>query len=293
MARASKKKLHPTSSLSLSARLELLSPKRRETVRPAIEHPREFVLLSIRALADRLKTDPATMVRIVRAMKFDSYREFQHYLHELSIAYATSVDTMKTIRAGQISIGGQARASLEQDQRNLEALIKGLEPARIANLAKRIYNADRIVVIGGDLASNLVNFLQHHLIILNLPAVSATSPAEVVHRLRFVGKRDVAIAISFRRGLRQTVEGLRQARSNGAFCVGITDTLVSPIGQFAHECYLTSVDTPSFGASYVAAMALLNVIVVACANYRRPRTMTILKKVEQEQRHGFRWYENT
>jgi DNA-binding MurR/RpiR family transcriptional regulator len=226
-------------------------------------------------------------------MRFASYREFQHYLHELSIAHATSVDTMKTIRAGTISLGGQARASLEQDQKNLESLIKSLETAKIANLAKRIYKADRIVVIGGDLAANLVNFLQHHLIILNLPAVSATTPGEVVHRLRFMGKKDVAFAISFRRGLRQTVEGLRQARKNGAFCVGITDTLVSPLGQFAHECYLTSVDTPSFGASYVAAMALLNVIIVTCANYRRPRTMTILKNVEQEQRHGFRWYENS
>jgi DNA-binding MurR/RpiR family transcriptional regulator len=199
---------------------------------------------------------------------------------------------MQTSRAGAVSITGQARASLEQDQKNLEALMQGLDPARIATLVKRIYGANRIVLIGGDLASNLVNFLQHHLVILNLPAVTATTPGEVVHRLRFLGKKDVAIAISFRRGLRQTVEGLRQAQSNGAFCVGITDTLVSPLAQFADECFFTSVDTPSFGASYVSAMGLLNVIVVACANYRRPRTMTILKKVEQEQRHGFRWYEN-
>ncbi|HZQ70939.1 MAG TPA: MurR/RpiR family transcriptional regulator [Terriglobales bacterium] len=291
MARSSKRTPTSTSALSLSSRLDLLSPKRRETVRPAVEHPRDFVLLSIRALAERLKTDPATMVRIVRAMQFGSYREFQHYLHALSIAHATSIDTMQTIRAGSTSIRGQARASLEQDQRNLEALMQGLEPARIANLARRIYNAHRIVIIGGDLAANLVQFLQHHLIILNLPVVSATTPGEVVHRVRFLGKKDVAIAISFRRGLRQTVEGLRQARTNGAYCVGITDTLVSPLGQFAHECFLASVDTPSFGASYVAPMGLLNVIVVACANYRRSRTMSILKKVEQEQRHGFRWYE--
>lgn len=71
----------------------------------------------------------------------------------------------------------------------------------------------------------------------------------------------------------------------------MTNSLVSPISQFAHECFLTPVDTPSFGDSYVAAMALLNVIVVACANLRRSRTLALLKKVEQEQRHGFRWYE--
>jgi RpiR family carbohydrate utilization transcriptional regulator len=40
------------------------------------------------------------------------------------------------------------------------------------------------------------------------------------------------IAMSFRRSLRQTVEGLRQARANEAFCIGIADTLVSPIARF-------------------------------------------------------------
>ena len=101
-----------------------------------------------------------------------------------------------------------------------------------------------------------------------------------------------SIDISYGRGLRQTVEGLRQARDNGAYCVGITNTLVSPIGQFAHESFLTSIETPSFGSSYVAPMALFNVIVVACANHRRSRTLTLMKQLEQEQRHGFRWYES-
>jgi DNA-binding MurR/RpiR family transcriptional regulator len=278
--------------MSLSARVSLLSPKRQEIIRPVFERPRGFVLLSVRALAQRLKTDPATMVRIVRGMQFASYREFQHYLHELSIAYATSMDTMQTGSASEFTIPSQARASLDQDLNNLDSLTRSLDARRIAALTRRIYSAKRIVLLGGDLAANLVKFLEHHLMILGLPVSTATSPAEVVHKVRFLGKKDLVIAVSYRRGLRQTVEGLRQARVNGAYCVGITDTLVSPIGQFAHQCFLTSVDAPSFGASYVAPMAFLNVIVVACANYRRSRTLALLKKVEQEQRHGFRWYES-
>ncbi len=287
---AGRKKTAPP--LSLSARLSLLSPKRQETIRPALEHPREFVLRSVRATAKRLKTDPATMVRIVRGMQFGSYRQFQHYLHELSIAYSTSLDSMQTGSGRGLTIPVQARRSLEQDLKNLHQLIRNFDGARMAALARRIYGARHIVLLGGDLATNLVKFLEHHLMILGLPVSSATSPAEVVHKMRFLGKKDVVIAVTYRRGLRQTVEGLRQARANGAYCVGVTNTPVSPIGQFAHECFLTSIETPSFGDSYVAAMALLNVIVMACANYRRPRTLAVLKKVEQEERHGFRWYES-
>src|ERR1700682_3659548 len=61
------------SVMSPSARISLLNTKRQEIIHPAFERPREFVLLSVRALAHRLRTDPATMIRIVRGMQFDSY----------------------------------------------------------------------------------------------------------------------------------------------------------------------------------------------------------------------------
>ena len=278
--------------MSVSARLSSLSPKRQEIIRPALDQPREYVLLSVRALATRLRTDPATTVRIVRGMGFSSYREFQHYLHELSIARATSLDTMQKALAGKRTPALQTKASLDQDSKNLGRLSQAHSPKQITKLVQRIYTSRQIVILGGDLASNLVNFLEHHLIILGLPVSAAIYPAEAVHRARLLGKRDLAIAITFGRGLRQTVEGLRQARENHAYCVGITDTAVSPICQFSNECFLVPVDAPSFGPSYVAPMALLNVIIAACGNYKRSRTLEILKKVQEEQRHGFRWYES-
>jgi DNA-binding MurR/RpiR family transcriptional regulator len=278
--------------MSPSARIGLLSPKRQDIIRPAFERPREFVLMSVRALAERLHTDPATIIRIVRGMEFDSYRDFQHYVHELSIAHATSLDTMQTGPAAKSAISAQTRASLDQDMKNMNRLVQSLDSERIAALVRRLHSARHVVLLGGDLAANLVQFLEHLLIILGLPVTSATSAAEVVHKVRLLGKQDLVIAVSYGRGLRQTVEGLRQARANGAYCVGITNTLVSPIGQFAHESFRTSIETPSFGSSYVAPMALFNVIVVACANHRRRRTLTLLKQLEQEQRHGFRWYES-
>jgi DNA-binding MurR/RpiR family transcriptional regulator len=277
--------------MSLSARVSLLTPRRREIISPAFEHPREFVLLSVRALAKCLKTDPATMIRIVRGLKFGSYREFQHYLHELSIAHATSLDTMQSGRATRATVPAKVKDSLEQDSENLRALIQDLDIARLAQLARRMHSAKRVLLLGGDLAANLVRFLEYQLAVLGLPVTAAILPGEVVHKVRHAGKQDVVLGISYRRGLRQTVEGLRQARAQGAYCVGVTDTLVSPINQFAHECFLTRVETPSYGASYVAPIALCNAIVVACANYRRARTLAVIKQMDLEQRHGFRWYE--
>ena len=280
------------SVLRLTERIAELSPRRQEIIRPVLENPRDFVLLSVRLIAKKLKTDPATMVRIVRGMHFESYREFQRYLHELSIAHATSLDTMQAHGAKEPGIPDQVRAALDQDLRNLNGLVHSLDLDRIIDLVARLYTARRILIMGGDLAGTLVDFLEHHLMILGLPVSGAKMSAHVVHKVRFLGKKDVVIAVSYRRCLRQTVEGLRTAREHGAFCVGVTDTYVSPIAQFANETFLTSVDTPSFGASYVAPMAFFNVLLAACANYKRSHTLALMKKVEDEQRHGFRWYQS-
>jgi DNA-binding MurR/RpiR family transcriptional regulator len=291
MVKRTAAKLDKAPRTSLAELIVKLSPKRQETIRPVIESPREFVLMSVRTLAKRLNTDPATTVRIVRAMGFPGYRQFQRFLHELSIAHATSLDTMRASTVRDSSIPAYVRESLEQDSRNLQALRNSLQYKRVEILARRIYRADRILIIAGDMATALATYLEYHLTILGLTAMTAITAGRTAHASRNVGREDLVFAMSFGRGLRMTVEGLQQARSRGAYCVGITDTFVSPVAQFADECFLASVGTPSFGASYVAPIALLNVILIACANFHRRRTLSLLKQAEDEQRLGFRWYE--
>jgi RpiR family carbohydrate utilization transcriptional regulator len=276
---------------SLADLIGKLSRKRQEIIRPVVESPREFVLLSVRDMARRLHPDPATTVRIVRAMGFPGYRDFQRFLHELSIAYATSLDMMRAGSAPDSSIPAHVRESLERESRNLQALRNSLEYKRIERLARRIYDAERILVIGGDLAACLVEYFEYHLTILGLTVLTATTTGRAAHVSRNISRGDLVFAISFRRGLRQTVEGMQEAKARGAYCVGITDTFVSPIARFADECFLASIETPSYGASYVAPVALLNVILVACANYRRARTLALLKQADFEQRAGFRWFD--
>lgn len=282
---------HGAPRASLAELIGRLSRKRQEVIRPVLENPREFVLMSVRSMAKRLDSDPATTVRIVRGMGFAGYREFQKFLHELSIAHATSLDLMRSSAVRDATIPSYVRESLEQDARNLQALRNSLEYKRIERLARRIYDAQRIVLIGGDLAVSLVLYFEYHLTVLGFTAISATTTGTTANVCRSLGRRDLVFAISFRRGLRQTVEGVQQAKQRGAYCVGITDTFVSPVARFCHESFLASVETTSFGASYAAPMALLNVILVACANYRRSRTMALLREVDKEQRFGFRWYE--
>lgn len=255
-----------------------------------LENPRDYVLLSVRALADRLGTDPATTVRIVQGLGFATYKDFQRHLHDLSVAYATSLDTMKAAESAGTGPATFVRAALQRDMQNLHALNNSLNADKVCALAKRIYEAQKILLLGGDAATSLVHHLDYHLTMIGLPVLSATTAGRVSHVVRTVGRKDLVIGISFRRGLRQTVEGVQTAKRNGAFTVGITDTFVSPLARIADECFIASVETPSFGASYVAPMALIDAIVSAVANLKPRQIMSLIKQADEEQRRGFRWY---
>jgi DNA-binding MurR/RpiR family transcriptional regulator len=286
------KKQEPRSrvpTLHLTERINDLTVKRQEIIRPILEHPREYVLLSVRAMAMRLKTDPATIVRIVRGLGFGSYREFQHHLHELSIAFATPVDTMQSANSDS-SMPATVQASLAQGVKNLHALKNSLDANRLVRVAKRFYDARRIVIFAADGAGVLAEYLEYQLTILGLPIIAVASAGGMTHIARVVNKRDVVVAISFRRGLRQTVEGAEQARAHGAYCIGIADTYLSPLARVCNEVFLASVDAASFGVSFTAPISLLDAIIATCGQYRRPLTLAVAKEIAEEQRKGFRWY---
>jgi DNA-binding MurR/RpiR family transcriptional regulator len=276
-------------AIHLAERIDRLSSKRQEIIRPILEHPRDYVLLSVRALAKRLSTDPATMVRIVHGLGFETYKHFQRHLHELSLAFATSLDTMQHTGASSAP-GSPARDSFFRDLKNLQALKNSLDPKRFAPLAKRVYAARRIVILGGDLAAILASYLGYHLNVLGLPVFIAATSGDATHSVRPLTAKDLLFAISFRRGLRQTIEGAEQARSRGAYCVGITDTYISPLARSCQEVFLASIDSVNFGASYTAPVALVNSMLTAIGEFRRPRTVEIVRELDEEQRKGFRWY---
>jgi DNA-binding MurR/RpiR family transcriptional regulator len=270
--------------------MDRLSTKRREIIRPVLENPQDFVLLSARSLGGHLKIDAATVVRITQTMGFATYHDFQRYLHGLSIAKATSLDAMKASFPRNGGIISLIRESLDRDLANLNSLRNSIDLKAVAAVAARFYKSSRILIFAGDLAATLAEYLEHHLTILSLPVVSATSWGRIMHLSRSATRKDLVIAISFRKGLRQTIEGLQQAHARGAYCVGVTDTYVSPVAQFCNEVYIASIEAPPFGASYTAPMTVINALLVACANQRRSRTLSLLRAADKEERHGLRWY---
>jgi DNA-binding MurR/RpiR family transcriptional regulator len=133
--------------------------------------------------------------------------------------------------------------------------------------------------------------MEYHLTIAGLPVLAAAAPGRATHLARSTDTGDVVIGISFRRGLRMTIEGIERAKKNGAYCIGISDSMLSPLARFSDELLIVPINSLSFAASYVAPLALIDLITAGVGSLRRKQVVDRLKEADQEQRHGYRWYQ--
>jgi DNA-binding MurR/RpiR family transcriptional regulator len=103
--------------------------------------------------------------------------------------------------------------------------------------------------------------------------------------------KDLLSAISFGRCLRETVESVLRARQRGVPTFGITDNDTTPIAMHCDAYLVAPTRSPSFTGSYVAPMALINTIIVACSHLQPKRALDMLGRTEEEYRTGSRWYQ--
>jgi len=257
-----------------------------------LDNPEETFFLSSRAMAKRYDVDAATIVRTIQALGYDRFADFAADLRRHFVARVTPYAVMKAAAREKRSLADHVRHSIERDTENLSVLRSSLDPARVLELAKRMHRSRRILIVGVDLAAPLAAFLAYGLAPLGFDADAPVGSAgNLQHKVRVLTPKDLLIAISFGRCLRETVESVVRANDRGVPTFGITDSDTTPIALTAGAYLIASISSPSITGSYVAPMALMNAILVACALIQPKRSLAFLRQTEAEYRSGARWYE--
>ena len=88
------------------------------------------------------------------------------------------------------------------------------------------------------------------------------------------------VAFTFARYTRRSAEALRIARDRGAATIVMTDTPSSPVAGEADLALHVRVASASFQHSYVAAVSVLNALVVGWTLRAPDRTVASLEAIE-------------
>jgi len=269
-----------------------LSRSRRQLIRAILDNHDETYFLSSRKMAMRYNVDAATIVRTIQALGYERFADFTADLRQHFVKRITPYSVLKAATQEKRSVTDQVRYCMERDTESLSVLRSGLDTDRVVELAKIIHRSRRILVTGVDLAASLAWFLAYSLMPLGFDAEAPIgSSGNLQHKIDILTGKDLLIAISFGRCLRETVESVLRARARGVPTFGITDNDITPIAMHCDAYLVAPTSSPSFTGSYVAPMALLNTIIVACSHLQPKRALDMLGRTEEEYRTGSRWYQ--
>jgi DNA-binding MurR/RpiR family transcriptional regulator len=268
-----------------------LNLSRRKLLTEIIDDSEETCFVSSRELAKRYGVDAATIVRTIQALGYERYAEFQADLRAHFVLRISPYTVMKAAARQKRTIADYVEHSLEMEANNLGKLRSTLSVREVIETARSISRARRILVVGIDLAAALSHLLSYSLASLGFDSEAPVGSAGNLHqKVRLLGSRDLLIAISFGRCLKETVDAVLRAHKNGIPTFGITDSDRSPIARFCDSHWIASIANPSFNASYVAPVAAIDALLVACAHLQQERSLAWMKEKEKELKSGNRWY---
>jgi len=270
---------------------DTLGSSRKNLLRQILDEADETYYLSSRELSKRYKVHTATVIRAVQALGYEKFADFAHDLREHFVTQITPYSAMRAAERTHLSVRDRIQHSVDKDIENVNKFRAALDPDLIADVAYRINESRAVVVIGIDFAAALANSLAYGLVRLGFSADAPTGSSGVIqNRLKIMTPDDLLIAISFGRGLRETIEAVKTANRRKVPTFGITNGDTTPIAKYCDWYLITTIARTSFLDSYVAPVAAINAILVASAHSQSKRSLEYLKESEEEYASSNRWY---
>lgn len=268
-----------------------LSASRRRLLRQIIDESNETFFLSSREMGRRYNVDSATIIRTIQALGYEKFADFAQDLRGHFVTQITPYTAMKAAAQTNQSVEDLVLQNVSKDVENLASFRAYLNPSKIIEFAQQINRSRRIIVIGIDFAAGLATSLAYGLVRLGYDTEAPIGSTGVVqNKIRILTEKDLIIAISFGRGLRETVEAAKRGRQQNVPTFGITDSDTTPIAKYCDAYLVASTAHTSFIDSYVAPVAAINALLVACAHSQSARSLKILRESEAENTSSTRWY---
>ena len=268
-----------------------LSPKQRRLARYFLDHEDEIAFASATYIGARAGASPATVVRFCRALGYDGFTELQTAIRTQFPQYRTAVQKF----TDQMANGGfpdNLPARIAQTAgRNIQTTLTELSGPDLAGAVTAIIRAERIHIFGSGLSVAAAALAEYSLATLGFSALACLNGGvRQTLEVSQITERDLVIVIAIWRYMRHEVEAVKAARTVGATCIAITDSLVSPLADLGDYTFVAATEGAAHSRSLVGILSLIELISAILAAERPEKSMESLKRIDALYREsGILW----
>jgi DNA-binding MurR/RpiR family transcriptional regulator len=235
-----------------------LTQAQKRIAEAIVDNPEFVAFATVDKLSARLGIASSTIVRFAYRLGLDGYPELQERVRVLVRSRMRGADDGSDDSSVAHLGDSTAAASLRHDLDNLRNTISELEAATLDKAVDVIVNARRVFFACGLASGALAEYTAHTFNRLRGGA-QVLGLGDTAAEILGLTPEDALVVFSFPPYASQTLQILDAARKRGVVVVGITDSLISPLGKV--DVTLTArVSGVGPQNSLVAPMAIINVL---------------------------------
>ncbi len=243
-----------------------------------LEHPREFVNLTVHDLSERSGSSPAAVVRLWKSLGFDGYRDFQ-------LRVASDLQSETNFRYTEITADHSFAALLHSVQEasinSIQGTLSLLKETDVHAMAVQLSKAARILTFGAGASAEVANDLALKLLRIGFPVywapdfhTSATAAAQLK-------PGDVCVAVSYSGQTSEVCEVAEICRQRNADVFSITRFGDTALSKLSSLCLYVSSAEPepriAATASRTAALIVVDTLFLYLANLAGDTLVTALE----------------
>jgi DNA-binding MurR/RpiR family transcriptional regulator len=235
-----------------------LTQAQKRIAEAIVDNPEFVAFATVDKLSARLGIASSTIVRFAYRLGLDGYPELQERVRVLVRSRLRGAgdagDDSSIAHLGEST----AAASLRHDLDNLRNTVSELDAATLDKAVDVICRARRVFFTGGLASGPLAEYTAHTFNRLRGGA-QVLGLGDTAAEILGLTPEDALVVFSFPPYASQTLQILDAARKRGVVVVGITDSLISPLGKV--DVTLTSrVSGVGPQNSLVGPLAIINVL---------------------------------
>lgn len=247
-----------------------------------VEHYEKAVFLTAAKLGNIVGVSESTVVRFANELGYDGYPKLQRALEELVKNKLTSMQRVE-VTYDRIAKDSVLKNVLQSDADKIKHTLEEMDKEIFEQAVDMILNAKTIYIVGVRSSAALANFMGFYfnLIFENVKLIHTNSVSEMFEQIYRIDEDDCIIGISFPRYSKRTLKAMEFAKSRGANVITLTDSLLSPMIQFADCSLIARSDMASFVDSLVAPLSVVNALIVALCMNKKETVLAALENLEQ------------
>jgi DNA-binding MurR/RpiR family transcriptional regulator len=262
-----------------------MSPGFRRVADYLAEHYKDAAFEPAAAVAAAANVSESLVVRFAASLGYEGYPGLTRELRGMVKARLSLPERLRRAPqelTGESPMAQVFEAVIEQDRSNLAGALGDTSSSSLDDVLGAMLAARKIFLVGLRGSAHLAGLFG--LLLDKAGAdVVVISQGDVLlfDTLRRVGAQDLVFTFTFARYTRRSVDALRLARSRGAITVLMTDSVSAPVAGEADHSLHVPVGSASFHHSYVAALSLMNALVVGWTLRAPERTVRSLEAIEE------------